>query len=571
MHFLPYHHTFFSSIKEDLSFLLKDFISLPQNEIYFLLEQPKKENHGHLALPLFKFSKELKKNPALLAQDFASRVTEQNFSQIQKAEAFSGFVNFTFNENFLRVHLEKLINKKQLAQFSLKKPPHWVIDFASPNVAKYMNVGHLRATVVGQALVNLALAFGCRVTSLNHLGDWGTQFGKLLWAYQKWSVEYDFNKKPLESLVSLYVRFHEEAKTHPERNKEAAFLFQKMESGDKGLKSLWKKFVQISIEEYEKQWKLLNVKHEKVIGESFYISFFDDLKKRLNQKNLLQESDGALVVFLDGDSPPCLIQKTDGASTYAARDLCSAIYRFEKLKADRNIYVTGSDQKLHFKQIFETLKKMGIKSDETCKHISFGMYRFKDQGKMSSRGGKVVYLQSLLTQVQDRVYEIIKDRDLENKDQVAKDVGIGALVFNDLMNDCVKDVDFDWNHLLDFEGRTGPFVQYTYVRCMSLLKKYEKKPQKIFKKEDSCSKEEEKVILKLLSFEESSFHAFSNFKPHILACYLLDLSKEFNRFYSKKKILGTKEEDNLMILVQSASNVLKRGLEILNVPIPTKM
>ena len=396
MYFLQGHSAFFSSVKEKLSFLLEKPLLLPKEEIYSLLEKPKNEEHGHLALPLFRFSKKYNnKSPALLAQEFAEKIRSQNFSQIQEVVAFSGFVNFKFDVNFLRSHLEKLINKKELAQFSLKNPPHWVIDFASPNVAKYMSIGHLRATVVGQALVNLARVFGYRVTSLNHLGDWGTQFGKLLWAYKHWSKEYSFDEKPLDSLVALYVRFHEEAQLHPERDKEAALLFKQLESGDKELKTLWKKFIEVSLKDYQTYWDLLNVKHDKVLGESFYISFFEDLKKRLNQKKLLEQSEGAQVVFLEKGSPPCLIQKSDGASTYAARDLCSALYRFEELKADRNIYITGSDQKLHFKQIFQTLQKMGIDSDKKCKHISFGMYRFKDQGKMSSRGGKAIYLQDV--------------------------------------------------------------------------------------------------------------------------------------------------------------------------------
>lgn len=544
---------------------------MSQSEIYSLLEKPKKEDHGHIAMPLFKLSKEHKKNPATLAQEVVNQINSKKFSQIRKAEAFSGFVNFTLDINFLRSHLNQLIKQEKLACFPLEKPPHWVIDFASPNVAKYMNVGHLRATVIGQALVNLAASCGCRVTSINHLGDWGTQFGKLLWAYQKWSKEYDFNEDPLKALVALYVRFHDEIKSHPQRDKEAALLFQKLESGDEELKILWKRFIEISLSEYNRQWKLLNVKHNKVLGESFYIPLFEDLKNRLTKKKILKESEGALVVFLEENLPPCLIQKTDGASTYAARDLCSAIYRFENLKADRNIYVTGSDQKLHFEQVFKTLQKAGEKG-ESCKHVSFGMYRFKDKGKMSSRQGKAIYLESLLTQAQERVHEIIKDRDLENKNQIAKDVGIGALIFNDLMNDCVRDVDFDWGQLLDFEGRTGPFVQYTHVRCLSLLKKYGKQAKASFESSDStCSKEEERVILRLLSFEESVFQAFSHFKPHILASYLLDLSRDFNRFYAQQKILGTDKEERLMVLVNSVGRVLKRGLEILNVPIPSKM
>ena len=560
-----------SPIKKEIASLLEQDLGLSQGEIYRLFERPKNEDHGHLALPLFRFCQEHKKVPHLFAEEFAKKIENKKFPQIQEARAFSGFVNLKLSIPFLRSHLEKLIQKDTLAQWSLTNPPHWLIDFASPNVAKYMNVGHLRATVIGQALVNLARAFGYRVTSLNHLGDWGTQFGKLLWAYQNWSHDYNFDKNPLDSLVALYVRFHEEATLHPKRNEEAALLFKQLESGDESLKILWEKFIKISLKDYQKYWDALNVKHDKVLGESFYIPFFEDLKKILTKKNLLETSEGAEVVFLNEDSPPCLIQKKDGASTYAARDLCSALYRFNELKSNKNIYVTGSDQKLHFQQIFQTLEKMGITCDKS-KHVYFGMYRFKDSGKMSSRGGKAVYLQDVLVQAQEKVQGIIKDRDIENKEQVAKQVGIGAIIFNDLMNDCVKDVDFDWARLLDFEGRTGPFVQYTHVRCLSLIDKYKGESKKAFEDLDFFpKKDEERVIWKLLSFEESVYQSFLHFKPHILACYLLELSKDFNRFYSMQKILGTNRERDLIILVESVMKILKRGLEILNIPIPSKM
>ena len=435
-----------------------------------------------------------------------------------------------------------------------------------------MNIGHLRAAAIGQALVNLARQCGYTVISLNHLGDWGSQFGKLLWAYQKWSGGYDFKQNPFETLVNLYVRFHKEAESDPEKVKEATLLFQKLEAGDPSLKKLWKQFVQLSLKNYEFYWNTLNIKHDLVLGESFYRDFLKDLKSRLKQKKLLRDSEGAQVVFLD-EVPPCLIVKSDGASTYIARDLCSTIYRFEKLKVSKNIYITGVDQKLHFKQLFQTLKKMEFPWSKDCLHLSFGMYRFKGEGKMSTRKGQTVYLKDILTQSIERVKNIIEERrpQLKNKTEIAKQVGIGALVFNDLMNDRVKDVDFDWKKILDFEGRSGPFIQYTHVRCLSLLKKSKFPPKGNNFSGSLSNKEEEKLVWRLLCFEEAVLQAFHHFKPHILARYLLDLSHDFNCFYTSQKILGTEKEKDLLLLVEGTRRILRKGLEILNIPAPKVM
>ena len=458
-----------------------------------------------------------------------------------------------------------------MASFDNPNPEHWIIDFASPNVAKYMNIGHLRATVIGQALANLSRQFGYKVTTLNHLGDWGSQFGKLLWAYQKWNKEYDFEHKPFETLVKLYVRFHKEAEQDPEKLKQATNLFQKLEAGDSSLEKLWKTFVDLSLKNYDQYWKYLNVKHDLVLGESFYRKFTEDLKSRLKKINLLEKSEGAEVVFLK-DMPPCIVVKSDGASTYGARDLSSAIYRFETLKADKNIYITGTDQKLHFKQVFQTLKKMKLHWSENCLHLSFGMYRFKGEGKMSTRKGQAIYLKDVFHQSIEKVLKIIEERrpQLENKNKIAEQVGIGAVVFNDLINDRIKDVDFDWNKVLDFEGNSGPFVQYTYVRCLSLLKKAKGSPKEKFSKTFPMGKEINLMWL-LLIFEEAVFQSFKHFKPHILARYLIDLSREFNSFYASEHILDSENRDDLILLVDTVSRVLHKGLSILNVPTPLEM
>ena len=558
-------------IKKELSIWLETILPLRQEETLPLLERPKRSEHGHLALPVFSYSKQYQTSPQKLAEKWVTQLNQKDPRIVEKTEAVSGFINFTFHGDFLKSRLENLLQKTELAHFTTNRKSHWVMDFASPNVAKHINMGHLRAAVLGQALVNLARRFGCRITALNHLGDWGTQFGKLIWAYQHWGREYDTTS--LDSLVTLYIRFHEEAEKDPEKNREAASLFKKLEMGDKKLTALWKTFVQISLKDYDRYWKMLNIKHDLVLGESFYRNLTEDMQKRLESKGLLKESEGAQVVFLEENKPPCLIRKSDGASTYAARDLASAIYRFEKLQADKNIYITGSDQKLHFQQIFQTLEKLNPEWRASCKHIAFGMYRFKGGGKMSSRQGQSVFLKDVLKQARDRVEQIIEDRrpELENKTRIAEQVSIGAVVFNDLQNDCTKDVEFNWDRVLDFEGRTGPFVQYTHVRCMSLMEKYNQPITNDFSENFSFDEGEKNLAWLLLCFEWAVFQSFKLFKPHILAGYLLDLSGEFNRFYSAHRIVDSNRAEDRMFLVEGVQRVLNTGLQILNVPLPQKM
>ena len=558
-------------IKTDLAKDLEQILPLNSMDILQLLERPKNPEHGHLALPLFSLAKSQKKSPKELSSSLAELVKKTMPSCLEAVIPISGFLNFQFKSKFLQAHFVKLFSKKQLASFEHKKE-HWLFDFASPNVAKHMNAGHLRASVLGQALVNLARCFDLKVTALNHLGDWGTQFGKLLWAYQHWSQEYDFKKQPLESLVSLYVRFHKEAEKDPDKNKQAASLFKKLEQGDKDLEKLWKFFVSISLQDYEKYWDILNVKHNLVLGESFYKDQVSALEDRLKKQNLLEESQGAKVVFLEQDKPPCLIVKSDGASTYAARDIASAIYRLDKLKVDKNIYVTGSDQKLHFEQVFACLDKMLPNKKASNKHISFGMYLFPGEGKMSSRGGQAVYLKDILSSAQDKVKHIMKSRKetYENLEEISKQIAVGAIVFNDLSTDYVKDLEFHWSRVLDFEGRTGPFVQYTNVRCLSLMKKYTKPLSKKYSG-NFQTKEEQDLAWSLLCFEASVFLAFKLLKPHILTSYLLDICQQFNRFYASVRILESDRSEDLMELVQALSRVLRKGLEILNIPTPSQM
>ena len=561
-------------IKAEQAQFLASVLPLSADEVLAQIERPKNPEHGHLAFPCFALAKKQKTSPKELASSFSESLKKTRNPAWEQVQALSGFINFTFCPHFLIEQACRLFSQPELASFK-KMKEHLIVDFASPNVAKHMNAGHLRASVLGQAIVNLSRALGFRVTALNHLGDWGTQFGKLLWAYKKWSQDQDLESQNLESLVSLYVRFHEEAENDPTKQEEARQLFKKLEQGDKQLLALWKTFINISLKDYEYYWKLLNIKHDKVIGESFYKDKVDDVKKRLKSLDLLKESKGAQVVFIDDNKPPCMITKTDGASTYAARDLASIIYRFEQLKADKNIYVTGSDQKLHFQQIFHTLARMNFPNSKSCLHIPFGMYLFKDSSqkkvRMQTRKGHAVYLKDIIETARSKVKDIIEERrpQLKDKKTIIDQVAIGAIVFNDLSSDASKDVEFNWNRILDFEGDTGPFVQYTHVRCLSLLKKYKKSPPSSLSQLQT--KEELALIWTLLCFDEAVSRAFKDFKPHILAEYLLELSRQFNRFYASHPILDSSKKEDKIFLVEGVRRVLNRGLSLLNVPTPSQM
>ena len=549
--------------------------SFTEDVIFSLLEKPKSKTHGHISLPVFRLSKELRKAPPQISSDLSEKIFELNLSEIEKVEAVSGFINFTWSSKFLNESFDEFMTSQEHIGFSERfKGKKLIIDYSSPNVAKPMHVGHLRATVIGQAIRNLAETQGYEVIGLNHLGDWGVQYGKLAWAYKKWGSEYDFENKAFESLYALYVRFHKEADEHPEYEEEGAKTFKELEEGSGELKDLWKKFIDISLKEYNKTWGRLGVKHDLVRGESFYSDRLEAVVDELKEKNLLTLSEGAWVVELEDDRPPCLITKSDGASLYATRDLASALYRMKELKCDVNLYVVGQEQKLHFSQVFSVLDKMGYEWAKDCHHIAFGMYRFKDQGKMSSRKGQVISLNQVLDQAVSMVKERIEEKnpDLENKDSVSEIVGVGAVVFNDLLNDRIKDVEFDWDKLTDFEGDSGPYIQYSAVRCKSLIRKSESenfKP-KVELKEES----ETRLINSILDYESVLSLSFDNFKPNYLATYLLDLSKAFSHFYNTCPILSLEDEDlkqTRLHLVESYLRVLTEGLGVLNIQVPEEM
>lgn len=541
------------------------------------LEVPKKLEFGHLAFPIFPLAKILKKAPPMIAKEVSERLTQLDAGSLEIASILpaGGFVNITFKDAFLQNRLlgsvmgagEHVGYSKDGAGKTL------VIDYSSPNVAKPMHVGHLRATIIGQAIRNLAVTQGYHVIGLNHLGDWGVQFGKLAWAFDKWGAEYDFENKPFESLYAMYVRFHDEAEKNPDMDVQGSLMFKRLEDGDPKLRELWQRMVDISLKEYGRMWGLLGVQHDLVRGESFYNDRLKSVERTLEAKGLLKESEGAMVVPLGDDMPPCLIRKTDGASLYATRDLASAIYRHDELKADLNLYVVGVDQTLHFKQVFRVLELMGYDWAKTCHHIAFGLYRFKE-GKMSTRKGRTVFLEDILREAISQVDALIAEKNpsLPNRAKVAEQVGVGAIIFNDLAVDRVRDVEFDWAKALNFEGDSGPYVQYMHVRCLSLIRKYGKPLPSAFSTE-LASPEERELIRLLMGYQDTLAVAFSTFRPNVLAQYLLELCGSFSRFYNKHRILNepAEIESSRMLLVELSRRILAAGLKTMNMQAPEQM
>ena len=546
-------------IKHQLAVLISSVVSMEVKDIQSLIEQPKKRQWGLLSFPVFSLSDD----PKNFAAQIASKIKSDFISE---TTALGGFVNFHFKDSYIKKIFNETFSSESWWSSDEGKNKTIVMDYSSPNVAKYMNVGHLRATAIGQSLVHMARAKGYKVIALNHLGDWGTQFGKLVVAYQEWGKE-----KTLSHLVDLYVRFHNEAQKNPKLLKRAQETFKEMEEG-KHL-DLWSSFVSISMDHYKSLWKRLNVHHDEVRGESFYRDKVENVEKILKEKKLLKESEGAQVVFLE-DGPPCLIRKSDGASTYSCRDLASIFYRFEKLKASENIYVTGVDHSLHFKQLKEVIKKINPQWFENTLHLGFGMYRFKGKGKLSTREGKSISLEQLMDQSIERVYQIIEEKNpsLKNKQKVAEQVGIGALVFNDLINDRIKDVDFSWDKALNFDGDSGPYVQYCHVRCVSLLNKLneDEKWKKGIEGEDIDSSELQ-LMEALLDFESYFHQSFVKHKPHILASYLIQLCHVFSRFYTNCPIIDSPKQNLRVELIKVVQRVLKKGLDLLNIEAPLEM
>ncbi|GIO23904.1 arginine--tRNA ligase [Oceanobacillus sp. J11TS1] len=541
------------------------------NEIISLIEEPKYSTHGDLAFPCFTLARKLKKSPQQIAADLSEKI---NAPFLEKTVPEGPYLNGFLNKESVSRQVIQQINEKQgnYGSFSIGNGKTITLDFSSPNIAKPFSMGHLRSTVIGNAIANISEKCGYKVVRINHLGDWGTQFGKLITAYKLWGSEEKVRENPIKELFHLYVTFHEKAEKQPDLEDKARSWFKQLEAGNEEASQLWKWFREESLKEFAKIYGLLDIQFDSYDGEAFYNDKMDAVIQVLKAKDLLSVSDGAEVVDLtDENMPPCLIRKKDGATLYATRDLAAALYRRKTYHFEKSFYIVGQEQHLHFQQLFLVLQKMGYDWAAELKHIPFG-FILKDGKKMSTRKGKVVLLEDVIKEAIDLAYKNIeaKNPSLVNKQEVAKQVGVGAIIFHDLKHERQNNIEFNLDEMLKFEGSTGLYVQYTHARGRSILRKASVKDDlNIVGLTDSHSWT---VIKTLMDFPNVIEKSFQHTEPSVIARYVLNLSQEFNKYYSHVKILSDDAEQNSRLaLVNSVTIVLKEGLRLLGVQAPEQL
>jgi len=542
------------------------------------IETPKDSKNGDYAFPCFRLAKELRKAPPAIASEIKEKL--EPVEEIEKVEVAGGYLNFFINKSTLAEEVLGEISKtKQYGKSIVGEGKNIVIDYSAPNIAKPFHIGHLRSTVIGGALYNIYKYLGYNVTGVNHLGDYGTQFGKLIEGYKMWGKEYDIEKDPINELTKIYIRINEACKNDEQILENCRNNFKKLEDGDSYCVEIWKKFRELSLQEFQKVYDLLGSKFDSWNGESFYSDKMPEVIDLLQKTGKLVESQGAKIIDLEdkGINTPCIIEKSNGSTTYATRDLAAILYRARTYDFDKALYVTSYEQVLHFKQVFEVAKLLGLDEKYTngLEHVSFGMVLLPE-GKMSTREGNIIKLEELLNEAISRAKEIIeqKNPDLENKEEVAKKVGIGAVIFNDMSASRIKDEVFDWNTILNFQGETGPYIQYTYVRTKSVLEKAGYLPKIENVKIDNLSDEYSMAILKLIyNFEDILIQVTDKNEPSMLARYLIELAKAYSSFYNENKIIVDDKDvqDARVYLTYAVSQVLKQGANLLGIEMPEKM
>ena len=551
---------------------------LDKNEIMTYIEIPPKSDMGDYAFPCFKLAKVLKKSPVMIATEIREKISPDEY--IEKIEDKAGYLNFYINNEQLVKEVLSEINteKENFGKSNEGNGKNIVIDYSSPNIAKPFHIGHLRTTLIGSALYKIYKYLGYNTIGVNHLGDYGTQFGKMIEAYKMWGTEYDLTEDPINKMVDMYVRINNLCKEDEQVLENCRENFRLLENGDKYCTDLWNQFKDLSLKEFDKIYDVLDVKFDSLNGEAFYADKTDEVIKILEEKGKLTDSEGAKIVDLTdvGIETPCIIQKANGSTIYATRDLAAILYRARTYDFDKCLYVVAYEQNLHFKQIFEVAKYLvDEKYAKGLKHISYGMVQLPT-GKMSTRLGNVVKIEDLINETIEKAKEIItaKNPDLENKNEVAKKVGIAAIIFNTLSTTNTKDQIFDWNTALNFQGETGPYIQYTYVRTKSVLEKVGRVPE--LSEVDFSQLTDEssiKVLKSLYAFQETLEMAAEKNEPAILARYLIEVSQNYSNFYNDNKVLvdDEKVKNARTYLTYAVGVVLKTGASLLGLKMPDKM
>ena len=565
--------------KKEIAKIIGSIVKIDDKEIKKMVEKPANNEMGDFSFPCFKLAKELKKSPMIIAQEICEKM-KLDAEVFEDIEIVNGYINFFVNkERIIKEVLEEVSNKKEeYGKSTLGAGQNIIVEYSSPNIAKPFHIGHLRNTVIGSSLYNMYKYLGYNTIGINHLGDYGTQFGKMIEGYKRWGQEYNIDENPIEELTKIYVRINDLCKKDEDVLKACRDNFKKLEDGDQYCTEIWNRFREVSLNEFNRIYELLGVKFDSLNGEAFYSDKMPEVEELLRNSGRLVKSEGAEIIDLEEEKMGvCMIKKSNGSTTYATRDLAAILYRARTYDFDKCLYVVAYEQNLHFKQIFEVAKLLGIdeKYIKGLQHVPYGMVHLKS-GKMSTREGNVIKVEDLLKESIARVKQIIKEKnpEMENLEENARKIGIGAVIFNNVATTIIKDQIFDWDTILNFNGETGPYIQYTYVRTNSVLNN--SNGVKDVKKIDFSvltDKESLEVIKKIYEFNNVIENSVDKNEPSLLARYLLELAKNYSTFYNNNKILveDEKTKDARVFLTYSVGIVLKIGMKLLGIEMPDKM
>ena len=568
--------------KEIAEIIAKNLEGLTEDEIKSMVEIPQDQSMGDYAFPCFRLAKTMRKAPNLIAAELAEKLQgEKLFSEVSPVNAYVNM--FVSREEMMKSTVSEVLEEKEnFGRSDIGGNKKVIVEFSSPNIAKPFHIGHIRSTVIGNSLSKIYDALGYDVFKINHLGDYGTQFGKMICAYRRWGNREDVINSPIKTLLGYYTKFHVEVEEHPELEDEARAIFTKLEQGSKEEVELWQWFREESLKEFQRVYDMLGIEFDSYNGESFYSDKMPRFEKELSDKGLLQESNGAQVVDLEEYKlGTALIKKSDGSSLYITRDIAAAVYRKENYDFYKNIYVVATQQNLHFQQLFKIIELMGYDWAKQCVHVPFGMVRL-EEGTMSTRHGRVVFLEDVLNGAIEKTREIIEEKNpnIENLEEITSQVGIGAVVFNELSNNRIKDYTFKWDQILNFDGETGPYVQYTHARCASLLRKAG---------EDIVAKAQDpkNVDFALLAKSDSAYeltkliYAFpgvveqagEKYEPSIITRHIIDIAQCFNKFYHDEHIIvdDEVEKTSKIALVIATKRVIATGIGLLGMKAPERM
>ena len=568
--------------KEIAEIIAKNLEGLTEDEIKSMIEIPQDQSMGDYAFPCFRLAKTMRKAPNLIAAELAEKLQgEQLFSEVSPVNAYVNM--FVSREEMMKSTVSEVLEEKEnFGRSDIGGNKKVIVEFSSPNIAKPFHIGHIRSTVIGNSLSKIYDALGYDVFKINHLGDYGTQFGKMICAYRRWGNREDVINSPIKTLLGYYTKFHVEVEEHLELEDEARAIFTKLEQGSKEEVELWQWFREESLKEFQRVYDMLGIEFDSYNGESFYSDKMPRFEKELLDKGLLQESKGAQVVDLEEYKlGTALIKKSDGSSLYITRDIAAAVYRKENYDFYKNIYVVATQQNLHFQQLFKIIELMGYDWANQCVHVPFGMVRL-EEGTMSTRHGRVVFLEDVLNGAIEKTREIIEEKNpnIENLEEITSQVGIGAVVFNELSNNRIKDYTFKWDQILNFDGETGPYVQYTHARCASLLRKAG---------EDIVAKAQDpkNVDFALLAKSDSAYeltkliYAFpgvveqagEKYEPSIITRHIIDIAQCFNKFYHDEHIIvdDEVEKTSKIALVIATKRVIATGIGLLGMKAPERM